>query len=146
MLKTQVQFYDSERQLALAGSNFNEEALTFDPVKAKDVQFDMTMGRSPDSPVYRGIIEDVLKEFVVGGFIDLEMYLKNSTLPFADNLLSDIQKRKESAMQDGQVAPGAGMMDQLSQGLQEGGGDASQADPRAIAMLQQYMKGMDQQI
>jgi len=146
MLKTQVQFYDSERQLALAGSNYNEESLTFDPVKAKDVQFDMTMGRSPDSPVYRGIIEDVLKEFVVGGFIDLEMYLKNSTLPFADNLLADIQKRKEEAMQGGQIAPGGQLMDKLSQNLQDGGGDASQADPKAVAMLNQYMKGLDQQV
>lgn len=146
MLKTQVQFYDTERKLALAGSNYNEEALTFDPVKAKDVQFDMTMGRAPDSPVYRGIIEDALKEFVVAGLIDLEMYLKNSTLPFADNLLSDIQKRKESALQGGQVAPGDELMGKFAQNLQAGGGDASQADPRAMAMLNQYMKGLDQQI
>jgi hypothetical protein len=146
MLKTQIQFYTSERQLALSGSNYNEDSLTFDPVKVEDVQFDMTMGRSPDSPVYRGIIEDVLKEFVVNGFIDMEMYLKNSTLPFADNLLADIQKRKEAAMTGGQMPPNEEMAGTLAQNLQAGGGNAAQADPKALALLNQYMKGMDQQV
>ena len=94
------------------------------------------MAKSADSPVYRGIIEDSLQQFVSNGLIDLKTYLKNSTLPFSDNMLSDIQQKEEAMMKSGQMDPS--MMGQLGQGLEAQGADAAKADPTAMALLQKY--------
>jgi len=134
MLKTQVQFYEEERQLALSGSNINDESLVFDPEKARDLEFEMTMGRSPDSPIYRGVIEENLKEFLAGEFITFETYLRNTTLPFADNLLMEVQRDKEQALQG---AGGEGAMAAIGEGLREQGADVNQANPQAMQLLNQ---------
>lgn len=145
VLKTQVQYYEEERQLALSGSLYNDEALVYDPEKAKDIQFEMTMGRSPDSPIYRGIIEDNLKEFVLGGFIDFQTYLENSSLPFADNLLVSVQKKQEQAMSGGGASMiDPGMVDQAGQYLQDQGADATKADPKKLALAEKFMGGAGQ--
>lgn len=146
MLKLQVQYYDEERQLALAGSLYNEETLVYNPQKAQDVEFEMVMGRSPDSPIYRGIIEENLKEFVMAQLIDFETYLKNSSLPFADNLLNDLQMKKQQALAGGGVPSmnDPNLMAQIGQQLQSQGADASQANPQTMDRLNKFMKGADQ--
>jgi hypothetical protein len=138
-LKTIIQFYDEERRIALAGANYSEEAMTYDPSKAKDAEVDVVMTTSADSPVYRGIIEDSLQQFVTAGLIDLEMYLKNSTLPFSDKLLSDIQQQREQMLNAGSVQDPA-LMQGLGQELQAQGADPAAADPRTMELMQRYMQ------
>lgn len=139
MLKVIIQFYDSDRKLALAGANYTEDAMVYSPDKARNAEVDVVMTQSADSPVYRGIIEDSLQQFVAGGLIDIELYLQNSTLPFADKLLTDIQLRKQSMMEQGAISPD--VMGQVGAGLQAQGGDAAAADPKTVEMLQKYMAG-----
>jgi len=139
VLKTQIQYYPKERQLALSGSNLNDEALLYQRDKVKDVQFEMTMGRSPDSPIYRGVIEENLKEFLGAQLITFETYLRNTSLPFADNLLNEVQRDKEQAQQGGGM--GTGAMEEVGNQLRDQGANASQADPRAMQLLQQYEQG-----
>jgi hypothetical protein len=137
--KTIVQFYDSERKIALAGSNYSDEALTYTPDKAKNAEVDVIMTKSADSPVYRAIIEDSLQQFVASGLIDLEMYLKNSTLPFSDKLLDDINKKKEAMMDKGAIDPA--LMQEIGAQLKQQGGNTQAANPRTMDMLDRYMDG-----
>jgi len=136
MLKVQIQFYPEERQLALSGSNVNDEALTYKRDKVKDLQFEMTMGRAPDSPIYRAVIEQNLKEFLGAEFINFETYLRNTSLPFADNLLVEVQRQNEQLVK-GQGFDPTNSMQQIGGYLQSQGADASQANPEAMRMLSQ---------
>lgn len=138
-LKIIIQFYDEERKIALAGANYSEEAMVYDPEKAQNAEVDVVMTQSADSPVYRGIIEDSLQQFVANGLIDIELYLQNSTLPFADKLLTDIQSRKQAMIDQGAMSPE--MMAGVGQELQAQGANAAAADPAAMQMLQRYMSG-----
>ena len=136
-LKTIIQFYDEERKIALAGNNFSEEAMTYNPDKAKSAEVDVVMARSSDSPVYRGVIEESLQRFVEAGFLPFELYLKNSTLPYSDKLLTDLDQMKKGMAENGQVPPA--LMEQLGQGLQAEGGAPGQANPETLALLKKFM-------
>lgn len=137
VLQNIIQFYDEERKIALSGSNYTEEALTYSPERAQDAEVDVVMTKTADSPIYRSIIEDSLQQFVANGLIDIEMYLKNSTLPFSDKLLDDIKQKREQMMQIGRMDPA--LMGILGNELQSQGADPAQANPQTMQMLQQYM-------
>jgi hypothetical protein len=144
-LKVQIQYYDDDRNLALAGAGYNEEALTYQRNRAQGVEFMMAMAKTPDSPVFRALIEDGLTKFLDSGYIDFETYLKNSSLPVANALLSDVQNKRNQLMQ-GNIG-GAGvdpkMLSNVTNYLQGQGADASKADPKAMEMLTRYTKGLD---
>jgi hypothetical protein len=114
--------------------------------RAQDVEFDMVMAKTPDSPVYRGIIEQNLKEFLSAQYIDFKTYLRNSSLPFADNLLNDVIAKEKMMMEGGALAGPVdpAMAGQVQQYLQGQGADASQANPRAVQLASKYMQGLDQ--
>lgn len=137
-LKVLIQFYDEERKIALAGNNYSEEAMVYNPKKAKSAEVDVVMAQSADSPVYRGIIEDSLQQFVTAGFIPFKTYLKNSTLPYSDKLLTDIESAEQQLAGGGQIPPE--LMAQLGQGMQAEGANAAQADPQTTALLQKFMQ------
>ena len=137
VLKTQIQFYPEERQLALAGSNLNDEALLYKKDKVKDLQFEMTMGRSPDSPIYRGVIEENLKEFLGAELISFETYLRNTTLPFADNLLIETQRDKEQGAQ----GMGEDAMGQVGDQLRGQGAIADKANPKTMKLADKFLSG-----
>lgn len=144
-LKVQIQYYDDDRNLALSGASYNEDSLVFKKERAQEVEFDMVMAKSPDSPVYRALIESSLEKFWINGAIDFETYLKNSSIPFADNLLNDLQNKKKMLMQGnnpgGLVDPN--MMGQVTAYLKGQGADASKADPKAMSLINKYMSGLD---
>ncbi len=138
VLKTIIQFYDEERKIALAGSNYTEEAMVYNPEKAQNAEVDVVMTQSAESPVYRAVIEDSLQQFVSAGLISLEMYLKNSTLPFSDKLLTDIQNNKQQMIEQGNVM-NPQILQELGNQMKAQGGDASKADPNATKMIANYM-------
>lgn len=146
MLKLQIQYYEDDRNLALSGATFTDDSLVYKRERAQDVEFDMVMTKTPDSPVYRALVEGSLKEFFMAGAIDFETYLKNSSIPFADNLLNDIQTKKKMLM-EGQMPQGgivdAGMAGQVGNYLQQQGADTSKANPKTLQLAEKYMKGLD---
>ena len=102
VLKTIIQYYRSKRYLAISGQS---ESKMYDPEKIKDSSdFDLTVGQSMDSPVYKNWIDEMLKEFVMNGMIDMEMFLNHSNLPFAQSLLEDFRNRREQ-LQNGSASP-----------------------------------------
>jgi len=50
---------------------------------------------SIDNPVYRMAVEGMLKSLLDSQAIDAKLYLKKSTMPFAREVLSEIEKREE---------------------------------------------------
>jgi hypothetical protein len=103
-LKIILQFYKEPRFLAVSGKGYAQEAKIWDPKKAIDVDFELVVTSGSDTPVFRSMIDQTLLEMLQGQLIDLEMYLENTTLPFADNLLESIRAKRQAAQQ-GQVAP-----------------------------------------
>ena len=66
-----------------------------------------------DTPVYRQLVDDSLFELLKANLIDIKMYLENSSLPFADKLLNDINQREKEMMQQQQMP--AQLLEQLAQ-------------------------------
>ena len=104
VLQTIQQYYDTPRMLAVSGKSYSDTAQLYDPARVKGIKFDLAIGQTQDSPVYRTIIEDNLKEFVMKGLIDFETFLSNTTMPYANKMLEDIKKAKEQAVTDPQGA------------------------------------------
>lgn len=102
VLHTFIQFYKDKRYLAISGKDNSQ---LYDPELIEDISdFDITIGQSMDSPTYKGWIDEMLKDFVINGLIDMEMFLTHSNLPFADALLEDIRNRREQTSQ-GTMSP-----------------------------------------
>ena len=102
-------FYDENRFASIAGSIdgiFNAENLNLNDVA--DIEFDLNIKESTETPVYRMISNDYLMQFFQVGAIGIEDLLEFGTFPFADKMLQNIQARKAEmqAAQQGQV-PGS---------------------------------------
>ncbi len=132
-LKVVTQFYKDKRYLAINGRAATQEEKIYDPNLVQDLDWDMTIAQGMDTPVYRQMVDDMLFQLLKGNLIDLEMYLEHTSMPFADKLLATVRTRMESLGAGGvpgQVPP-------------EIAAQTAQADPKAMAMLQQAvgMKG-----
>lgn len=100
LLKTIQQYYDSPRMLAIAGKSYSETAQLYDPEKVQEIDFDLTIGQTSDSPVYRDVINNRLFDLLTGNFIDIETYFENTTDPYSSNILESLRKRKEQLQQN----------------------------------------------
>ena len=102
-------FYDEARFTSIAGSIdgvFDAENLNLNDVA--DIEFDLSIKESTETPVYRMISNDYLMQFFQSGAIGIEDLLEFGTFPFADKMLQNIQARKAEmqAAQQGQL-PGS---------------------------------------
>jgi len=70
--------------------------------------------------------DDLLFELLKGQFIDIKMFLENSSLPFADNLLQSIDKAQQQ-IQQGQLPQDFNVPED------------AQADPRAMELVNQML-------
>lgn len=140
ILDVMVQFTNEKLYLAISGNNYAEESKVFDPDRLPDdMDTEITMGMGADSQVYRAIMDDRLHEYVMKGLIPLKLSLKNSSLPFADQLLNDLEQMEQGMAQNGvPAAGGQSVPQQVVQGLQ-GQADATQANPMAVDMMKKYM-------
>ena len=120
LLQTIQQFYDEPRMLAIAGKSYTETAQLYDPEAVRDVQFDLTIGQTADSPVYRDIINDRLFDLLMKDKIDTEVYFENTTDPFSSNILESLRSRKEEMndAQNSQQNTGSAVPAQIGNGQQ----------------------------
>jgi hypothetical protein len=137
ILKVLRQFYKEKRYLAMAGSDYNEEAREYDPDKVRNLDFDVKVAESQDTPIFRNMMDDMLFKLLEGNMIDVKMFLENSNFPFAEKLLETIKQREEQ-MAGGQ---NPNMPPEMMQQISEAGQQANaQANPEAMAMLDRMMK------
>jgi hypothetical protein len=136
-----VQFYKEKEYLPVSGQNYREDSKIFDPEKiGEDLQYELQVNQGTDSQVYRAIIDEWLNGWVEKGLLPMELMLKHTSMPFADNLLNDINEMKKEASQGQVNYPQAGVPQQAVNYLQSQGADASKANPQAIEMMNRYMR------
>lgn len=129
VLKTIIQFYKGKRYLAISGKDGDGNVYDSDIVQGLGSEFDLVVGQSTDSPTYKSWVDETLKEFVIGGLIDIEMFLQHSNLPFAESMLEDIRNKREQ-MAAGQLSP-----QQAVQGLSQSYNQQSGVDPNQINQI-----------
>ncbi|MEG1580769.1 MAG: hypothetical protein RR386_05870, partial [Bacteroidaceae bacterium] len=118
-VKNIQQFYDSKRILNIVGKNANG-SIEYDPEKINDVEFDLSIIESSNTPIYRMISNDFLLKIWEAGQISIEQLLQFGSFPFADNLLQSIQSNKEELEKDSMqginssIAPGSNVPDKIS--------------------------------
>lgn len=130
------QFWTEERYINVAGSDYENEAYVYKPDKVEDANLDIVIAKSGQSPMYRMMIDEYLKEFLAGGFIDIDMFLENTSLPFADKLRKSVQERKEQGME--QMAALQAELGAQQQQLQGQVGN-TQVNPQTQAMFNQML-------
>lgn len=131
LLKLIGQYYNESRNIS--GSTTSDKfpgTDFFDPQVIKDLEFDLVISQVNETPNYRELVEGSLKELFAAGQISIRTYLENSSLPMADKLLDSITKEQEAA-QAQQMSP-----EMIAQG--------QKANPQAIGMFDQMMKGGQQ--
>lgn len=126
-VKNIQQFYDEKKVYNIAGKNMAE--IVYDPNTMRDVEFDLSIVESTQTPAYRQLANDILLQLWQAQAISVEQLLEHGEFPFADELLQSIKSQKEQ-MERGQMPEG--ISPQLQQVIQ-------QANPQAAPMLQKAM-------
>ena len=127
-VKNIQQFYDQKRTFNIAGRG--GRVVTYDPMKIRDVEMDISVVPSQATPVYRAMGNDFLTKMLELGHINIEQALENGDFPFADSLLQSIRSQR-AQMEEGQMPEG--ISPELMQQVQEG------ANPEAMKLLQRAM-------
>lgn len=127
-VKNIQQFYDEKKVYNIAGKNMAE--IVYDPNTMRDVEFDLSIVESTQTPAYRQLANDILLQLWQAQAISVEQLLEHGEFPFADELLQSIKSQKEQ-MERGQMPEG--ISPQLQQQV------IQQANPQAAPMLQQAM-------
>jgi hypothetical protein len=108
ILKLIKQYYKDEQFISVAG----KDSVNFDPAKIEDVDFDLIISQSNNSPTYTMAETDRLYQMMIQGLIDIEDYLTVSSDPSSPKLLELIKQKREQmqqqqmqAQQQGQPTP-----------------------------------------
>lgn len=114
------QFWTEVRYIKAGGQRSLKSGKTrYDPHEIAGVDFDLVMSEGAQSAVFRQVINEELKELLVGGLITLEEYLEESSSPYASTLLEKVRDRKQreaqaaQEMQEQGMDPAAQPMEQL---------------------------------
>lgn len=97
------QYYDEKRIVNIAGQNY-AGIKEYDPEKARDIEFDLSIKESVSTPTHRMLANDMLLQFWQAGAISIEQLLQVGEFPFADQLLQSIGAAKETAQETGAPA------------------------------------------
>lgn len=127
-VKNIQQYYDTPRVFNIAGRN--SALVEYDPVKIRDVEFDLSIVESTNTPAYRAIANDMLMELWKSQAISVEQLLAHGDFPFADELLQSIKSQREQLEQG--VQP-EGLSPELMKQVQQG------ANMDAVQQAQQML-------
>ena len=95
-VRNMQQYYDDKREVNIAG---NSSSVVYDPMKVRDVDFDLSVVQSTTTPAYRMMADDFIKQIWAAGQISLEQMLENISEPYADRLLQSVKARNEQMQQ-----------------------------------------------
>lgn len=129
-VKNIQQFYDKKRVFNISGKSGSE--IEYDPQKIRDVEFDLSITESVNTPAYRQLSNEFLMQLFQAQAISVEQLLEFGNFPFADELLQNIKAQKESIAQ-GETPEG--VSPQLMQQVQQG------ANMDAVNKLNAAIKG-----
>lgn len=128
LLKVLMQYYTTPRYVDINGKAVQETAKYYEPsVRKYIVDFNMVVSNTTDTPVFRQIQDNLLTDLLKNGLITIDMFLENTSMPFAKRLKEQIRSMQEQQQVDGM---------QLAE-LQEQA--ALRANPQAVQMMQQMV-------
>ena len=104
-LKYITQFYTLSKYKEIAGKMADMDLNSLDLNRTGDLEYDLAVRQSTETPVYRMIANDILLEFWRAGAIQLEDALSLSSLPFSDVLLQRLQARKKELQEASSQTP-----------------------------------------
>lgn len=102
IIRLQQQFYNDIKYINIIGKTYSPEALTFNPEKVRNIDFDLAITESIATPAYRQAQNELLLELLKMGQINTEMLLENGAFPFADRLLQSIKNLKNQIAEEQQ--------------------------------------------
>lgn len=97
-MKNIAAFYEPNRWESIAGNIdgiFDNANLHLNEVM--DIEFDLKIRESIETPAYRAIINQDAKEFLMAGLVSFEEYLEIAMVPYADKILQMRQARQAEA-------------------------------------------------
>ena len=130
VMKTLQQYYNENRYIDLAGSQYSEEAKWYDPQKVQDSELDITISEGYNTPAFQMIANDFLMELFRAKALDVKTMLENSSYPFATKILEAIKRNEEAAAQG---KPLEGISPELMAQLPAVNGMGKQAIPAPAA-------------
>ena len=136
MVQLIKQFYTEPQYIALAGTNYSEQARNYDPERIRNIDFDNQISKSADTASYRMVVDGLLKELLMNNFISLEMYLEHASFPFADKILQSVRAQRQMMAENGQM-PQQQDLQNIAQ-MAEG---AIPQNPQGLQQAQQMVNG-----
>lgn len=117
-MKNIAMFYDYDRFVSIAGhidGIFDNANLNLNEVGS--IEYDLTIEESTNTPTYRAVVRDDLKEFLGNGWITFEEFLEFSDEPYGKSLLQHRQARQAEleAAQRGAIPQAAIQQAQVQQ-------------------------------
>lgn len=94
-MKNIALFYEPSRFASIVGNIdgiFDNANLNLNRIQ--DLEYDLSIRESTETPVYRAIINDDAKEFLMNGLITMDEYLMIANVPYADKLMQYRQARE----------------------------------------------------
>jgi hypothetical protein len=113
-VKNMQQYYDTKRMINIVGKNAWVE---YDPDTIRDVEFDLSIIESTNTPAFRQVANDMLMQLWQAQAISTEQLLEHGDFPFADDLLQSLRSQKEQ-LENGETPDG--MSPQLLAQAQQG--------------------------
>lgn len=138
VLKTLRQYYNDKRYFASSGSVSDPEKMIYDSDRVRNLEVELKVSPSMDTPVYRQVIDDILFQLLQGQLIDIGMFLENSSLPFADRLLEQIRQRQQQMQQQGSIGGGDIIEPALMQQVQQQA--AQNGNPKSMDIINKLMQ------
>ena len=138
LLKVVHQFYDEKRMLNISGDASARAIKMYEPEKVADLDFDVEIAQTVDTPVFRQITDDILLGMLKDQFIDITTYLEHSSMPFAKPLLETV-KAKQLELTGMQQGMQQGMPPQQP-GQEQAGQQQPNVDPRLMELAQRMMQ------
>lgn len=137
LMKVIHQFYDEKRMINISGNASLNAIKMYDPDKVADLDFDVEISQTVDTPVFRQITDDILLNLLDKQLIDINTYLENSNMPFAKQLLESVKARQNelAGLQQGMM-----QQQQGAAGMPQQGGQTANVDPRLMELAQKMMQ------
>lgn len=133
-----MQYYTDRRHIDISGDAYTDTAKYYDPLMArKIIDFNLVVTQSTDTPVFRAATDDMLMQLFQAGAIPLELFLDNTSMPFAEKLKNDLKQLKEQTM-TGPVDPAlAAQVSDATPGSTVSSMESE--DPRTMAMAKRFL-------
>ena len=108
IMKIIQQYFDISRYLSVVGKDYSEESKWYDPDKARNCEFELSMIESTSNIASRTLNETMLMKLLEMGGIDPVLYLESTSMSGSDKLLERVKQRQEELSKQQKELQGQG--------------------------------------